>query len=244
MSMAASCGAELVLYAAHTDGTDGTVLLHTARHMDHLFAIASELGIPVNRINEVGSLIALLAKRLESEKADLVFYPLTPYKRYGADRQRQMVHDLLKTISSDLAIVRAVSMARPHPGHILVPLGKSVSDMDSRLMFVSEMAGSFHAQVTLLHLTAEAELRAMPDEITQFGKQLERQQVKVHERLGSGKPGKAITVEAVTRQHDLIVMGASGRGVLRRLLFGSPAGDVMHQPPCNTILFRAALHSP
>ena len=56
-----------------------------------------------------------------------------------------------------------------------------------------------------------------------------------------GQVGKAITVEAITHHNDLIVLGASERGVLRSLFFGNPAGDVMHQPPCNTILFRAAL---
>jgi nucleotide-binding universal stress UspA family protein len=80
----------------------------------------------------------------------------------------------------------------------------------------------------------------MPDDITLFGKQLRQQQVTVLERSGRGDPGKAINVEAITRHNDLIVVGASGRGAMRRLIFGNPAGDIMHQPPCNAILFRVA----
>jgi hypothetical protein len=41
--------------------------------------------------------------------------------------------------------------------------------------------------------------------------------------------------EVVVREPD-----ASERGILRRLFIGNPAGYVMHHPPCNTILFRAA----
>jgi nucleotide-binding universal stress UspA family protein len=226
ISLAAACKAELVLYAAHAEGSSETIILHTDRHLDHLFTVAFELDIPVIRV--------------QAEKADLVFYPLTPYERYGATLQRHTVHHLLRTVRSDLAIMRVVHMAKPHPRHILMPLGRISGDMERRLMFITELVRSFHAQVTLFHMSAERDARGMPDDITQFRKHLEQQQVTVLERSGRGEIGKSITVEAITRHNDLIVLGASERGVLRRLFFGNPAGDVMHQPPCNAILFRAA----
>jgi nucleotide-binding universal stress UspA family protein len=175
-----------------------------------------------------------------TEKAELVLYPLTPYKRYGADPQRHMVAQLLRTIKTDLAIMRVITLAKPHPGRILVPLGTSISDKGRRLLFVSELARSFHAQVTLFHLFAGSDGQKMPADILQFRLQLEQRHVQVQERSGRGQISKSIRVEAVTRQNDLVILGASGRGVLRRIFFGNPAGDVMHQPPCNTILFRAA----
>ena len=241
ISLAAACKAELVLYAAHDEGSNETILRHTDRHLDHLFTVAFELDIPVTRITEVGNIGRLLPKRVLAENADLVFYPLTPYERYGASLQRHTVHHLLRTIRSDLAIMRVISMAKPHPRHILVPFGKFISDRERRLTFITELAKSFHGQVTLFHLSAEGETKVMPADITQFRDQLQQQQdVKVLERSGKGEICKSITVEAITRHNDLIVLGASERGVLRRLFFGNPAGDVMHQPPCNAILFRAA----
>lgn len=240
ISLAAACKAELVLYAAHAEGSSETIIIHTDRHLDHLFTVAFELDIPVIRITEVGNINKLLPMRVQAEKADLVFYPLTPYERYGATLQRHTVHHLLRTVRSDLSIMRVVHMAKPHPRHILMPLGRIAGDMERRLMFITELAKSFHAQVTLFHMSAERDARGMPDDITQFRKHLEQQQVTVLERSGSGEIGKSITVEAITRHNDLIVLGASERGVLRRLFFGNPAGDVMHQPPCNAILFRAA----
>lgn len=240
ISMAAACKAELVLYAAHDNGDNEAERVHTDRHLDHLYTVASALGIPVTTITEIGDISTLLPKRAEVESADLVFYPLTSYKRYGADVQRRIIRQLLRSIKPDLAIMRAINMAKPHPGHILVPLDRVISDNERRLLFISELAKSFHAQVTLYHLTAERDAKGMPGDITRFGKQLEQRQVTVLERSGIGHIGKSIIVEAITRHMDLIVLGASERGVLRRMFFGDPAGDMLHQPPCNTVLFRAA----
>lgn len=226
------------MYAAHEGGSKESTLLHTDRHLDHLFTAASDLGISVSRITEIGNIDNLLPKRVQAEKADLVLYPLAPDERYGAALQQQTVHRLLRTIKSDLAIMRVITMAKPHPRHILVPLGWVAGDKGRRLMFISELARSFHSEVTLFHLSGESNAKGMPDDIIEFGIQLKQQQVAVIERRGRGDIVKFIIVEAITRHNDLIVLGASGRGALQRLFIGNPAGDIMHQPPCNTILFR------
>jgi nucleotide-binding universal stress UspA family protein len=240
IALAASSKAGLVLYAAHEEGCDEAILQRTGCHQEHLHTIASELGITVSQITDVGNICTLLPDRVQAEKADLVFYPLTPYKRYGVDLQRNAVRRLQRTIRTDLVIMRIITLARPHPGQILVPLGKKVSGMERRLEFVSELAMCFQARVTLFHLFADTKARRMPDDITLFRKQLQQRHVSVQERSGRGQIGRAITVEAVTRQNDLIVLGARGRGLFRRLFFGNPTGDVMNQPPCNTVLFQAA----
>lgn len=240
ISVAASCHSDLVLYSAVEEGGSESTLLRTDRHMDHLFNVAFELDIQVTRITEAGKLSELLPARVRAEKADLVFYPLAPHEEYGSNLQRHTVHHLLRTIRCDLAIMRVVNMAKPHPGHILMPLAKMVRDGEHRLIFIAELAKSFHSRVTLFHLSPEGGSKEMPEDIVRFRRGLQQQLVTVLERNGSGVIGKSITVEAITRHNDLIVLGSSERGVLQRVLFGNPAGDVMHHPPCNTILFRAA----
>ena len=240
ITLAAGCEADLVLYAAHDGGCNETVLLRIDRHLDHLYTVAVKLGISVTRITEVGNLCTLLPKRVLTETADLVFYPMTSHEQYGANLRRHTVHRLLRIITTDLAITRVITMNKPHPARILVPLGKIVSDTEHRLRFVIGLARSFHSQVTLLHLSGQRRaMQEMPEDVTLFREQLQQQHVPVLERSGGGDIGEAITVEAITRHDDLIVLGASERGVFRRLFFGNPAGDVMHQPPCNTILFRS-----
>ena len=240
ISMAASCKAALVLYGAHDAGSNETVLRHLDRHLEQLVTDASALGIPVTQIIEIGNINALLPKRVEAEKADLVFFPFMPFKRYGADLARHMVHQLQRTITSDLAIMRVIAMVKPHPARILVPLGRCDGNMERRQVFVTELANCFHAQVTLFHLANERGMMVMPDGAIHFREHLQQQEVSVLERLGTGHIGDAIAVEAVTRHNDLIVMGASEHGVLRKLLFGNPSGEVMRHPPCNTIIFRHA----
>jgi len=240
ISLALAVKAELVLYAAHEKSCNETILRNTDRHLDHLAAVASKLDVPVTRISEIGNISTLLPNRMQTEKGDLLFYPLTPYERYGATLQQNTVHHLLRTIGTDLVIMRAVSMAKPHPGNILVPLGKVVSEKERRLFFLSELARSFHAKVTLFHLYAERDAEGIPDEITRLREQLQKQGVTVLVRSARGDIGTSITVEAITRHNDLVVLGATGRGILRRLFSGNPADDVMHRSPCNVMLFRAA----
>lgn len=240
ISLAAACKAELVLYAGHVEGCNEVLLLRTEHHLEHLSTVASALNIPVTRIVEAGNLGTMLPKRVQAEHADLLFYPMAPCERYGAALQKHTVHTLLRTVRADLAIMRAITMAKPHPGRILVPLGKIISDKERRLMFVAELAKSFHSHVTLFHLFEKRETTVIPDDIIWFREQLRLQNVKELVRSGKGTLRRAITVEAITRRNDLIVLGASGRGVLRRLFSGNPAGDLMHQPPCNIILFRPA----
>lgn len=241
ISLAAGCKADLVLYAAHDEGSSASVLHHIESHLDHLYTVAFKLGINVTRITEIGNIGTLLPKRVQAEEADLVFYPMTPHERYGANLRRHTVHRLLRTIRADLAIMRIITMAKPHPGHILVPLGKVVGDTERRLMFVTGLAKSFHAQVTLFQLSAERGAKKMPEDITRFREQLQLQHVTALERSGFGDIGEAIAVETITRHNDLIVLSAGEQGSFRRLLFGNPVGDVLHRPPCNTILFRSEI---
>lgn len=244
IALAAACKAGLVLYAAHDEGSTENHRLHTDRHMDHLFTAASGLGVNVTRVTEIGDFGRLFPARVQAEGADLVWYPLTPHDRYGVSRKQHADHPLFHAVRSDLAIMRAVGMSKPHPGHILAPLGKVVGDKGERLQFISALAKSFHAEVTLLHLFAGNSTQQMPEGITRFREQLQQQDLAVLERRGTGDIGKAIVVEAITRHNDLIVLGASGRGLLRSLVVGNPAGDVMRHPPCNTILFRPAGSKP
>jgi nucleotide-binding universal stress UspA family protein len=239
ISIASEEKAGLLLYAAHGEGSSEAKVLQTEQHIDHLFATALALGIEVTRITETGRITRLLPKRVEAEKADLVFYPLMPGEHYGAALQQHDVHSLLRTVTADLAIMRVVHMGKPHPQRILVPLGSTVRDSSQRIRFIAALARSFQSRATLFHLASTNVTLDMPDAISHFRRELRLRHLEVEERSSRGHISKSITVEAITRHNDLIVLGATERNTVRRLFFGNPAGDVMHKPPCNAILFRA-----
>jgi nucleotide-binding universal stress UspA family protein len=237
--LAASSGSKLVLYCAHDEDSDGSAARHTERHINHLFSEALALDIAVTRISETGPITRLLPDRIQAEVVDLVFYPLTPGERYGAALQRHTAHHLLRTIKSDLAIMRIMHMGKPHPHHILMPVGGVVNGREQWVRFITALANAFHSQVTLFH-RLDIGRQAVPDDFIILRNELRKQHLPVLERSGSGHIARAIALEAVSHHNDLIVVGASERGTLQRLFFGNPAGDVMFQPPCNAILFRPA----
>lgn len=239
IALAAATKARLVLYAAHAEGTGEKILRRTEHHLDHLFTLAFDQGIAVTGINEIGPITRLLPKRTLAEGADLVFYPLLPDEQYGATVQTHNVHLLLRTIKADLAVMRIMHMGKPHPRRILVPLSSCVPDRERRASFLATLGRSFHAQLTLFH-RHDNRMRLPPKDVAAVRNALQLQHVEVRERSSTGQVAKAIAMEAISHHHDLIVLGASERGMLRRLFFGNPAGDVMHHPPCNVILFRAA----
>jgi nucleotide-binding universal stress UspA family protein len=239
LALAASCKARLVLYAAHTENTSEAILHHTERHQEHLFTAALGHDISVTRITEVGLITRLLPKRVLAEEADLVFYPLLPGECYGATLQQQTVHTLLRSIMADLAIMRIMHMGKPHPRHILVPLGGATSDQKQRVAFLTALGTCFHAQITLFHRSANKQ-PVFPEDFSTMRTALRHHHLHILERSANGPIAKAIALEAISHHHDLIVMGASERTILWRLLFGNPAGDLMRRPPCNVILFRAA----
>jgi len=243
IALAASCKARLILYAAHAEGTSEAILHHTEQHLDHLFATSLDQGIPVTRITEVGLITRLLPKRVLVEEADLVFYPLLPDERYGATLQQHTVHHLLRSIKADLAILRIMHMGKPHPRHILVPLSGITSDPDQRVAFLAALGKCFHAQVTLFHRSTSHQQR-LPEDFITMRTALLHHHLHVLERSANGPIARAIALEAISHHHDLIVVGASERTILKRLFFGNPSGDLMHRPPCNVILFRTASKRP
>jgi nucleotide-binding universal stress UspA family protein len=73
---------------------------------------------------------------------------------------------------------------------------------------------------------------------------LESQQVSPERRFGQGPPGRAITVEAALQRNDLIIMGASERGLWESLISGNPVEEVLRETPCNLIILMPRLKRP
>lgn len=49
---------------------------------------------------------------------------------------------------------------------------------------------------------------------------------------------RSITIEAASKRHDLIIMGASERSLPASILKGNPVEDVLRETHCNLIILK------
>lgn len=137
LGLAASGGAELLLYSTQAEDGDKLMSSRTERHLDHLSAEARTHSVAITRITESGLITRLLPDRAQAQGADLVIYPLTPRERYGSTLQRHTIHHLLRTVRTNLAVIRIMHMGKPHPRHILAPFfGCSPVGVDVWLLLI------------------------------------------------------------------------------------------------------------
>lgn len=242
LALAGAAGAELTLLGIAGDDADPADVRRMEHHLDHIDSEIERSGISATIIRERGTARCIVAERARRENAGLV---LCGSGSGGL---------LLPQLAADLVICRIVHLGRPFPRRILVPLGGVIAGIDARARFIGLLARAFGSEITLFHRPPRSSRgwhdvvrddavgmrHALTPDIARLREQLARQEVRVTERIGAGGIARSIIIEAASRHSDLIVTGASERGTFRRLLFGSPAGDIMTHAPCNAMLFRAA----
>jgi nucleotide-binding universal stress UspA family protein len=151
-----------------------------------------------------------------------------------------------------VALVRVVHLGRIHPREILVALKKHIDHIPEQSEFAALLARAFEARVHLFHVTkpvkkffhGETHLtpveweEQVPPDMRRFMSHLDGFGVEHEKRLSPGRAGRSIAIEAASRRRDLIVMGASGRGMLDHLLRRTPVDEVLRETPCNLIILK------
>jgi len=80
--------------------------------------------------------------------------------------------------------------------------------------------------------------KRLPGDISDFMEYLRRYKIDFEERLVPGSIWRSITIEAASKRHDLIIMGASERSLLSSFLKGNPVEDVLRETPCDLIILK------
>ena len=93
----------------------------------------------------------------------------------------------------------------------------------------------FHGEI---HLTPVEWKRKLPKDILNFKEHLKKHEISYEGRLTPGTIAKSITIEAASKRHDLIIMGASERSLLSSLLKGNPVEDVLRETTCDLIILK------
>ncbi|MBA4371281.1 MAG: hypothetical protein C0402_00285 [Thermodesulfovibrio sp.] len=246
----AGCGLCLCFVAEKNLPEDSLRLAEEAAN--RLFHRAKQLDVPVEIILAHGDPVDEIQKLVSSENIDIVFAATRHEDIEKRFFQGTTARRLSLSLSCSVALVRVVHMGRIHPGKILVPLKAGIRRIQEKAYITSMLARSFDSGVYLLHSTRplmrffHGELHLTPDEwetkipkdISDFINCLDEYGIAHEKKLLPGKTGRNITIEAAARRHDLIIMGASERGLLNSIFKGNPVEEVLRDTPCNLIILK------
>lgn len=176
--------------------------------------------------------------------------------RHEDVKKRFYAHTVARRLSLGLpcsvALVRVVHLGHVHPRTILVPLKARINHIPERAYFTALLAGAFNSNIHLFHATrpltrffhgeihltpVEWESR-LPADILQFIEHLNRYEIVHEKRLIPGIAGRSITIEAAARKHELIIMGASERSLMKSFIRGNPVESVLRETTCDLVILR------
>lgn len=250
VGLAQACQAKLILIFVAEEGADLRTLRQAEAALERLFLEAGNKGLEVESIIRKGDPYHDINAVVWEKEVDIAFLAT---RREDLSRRyftRTLARRLMLHLPCSVALVRVVHPGRVYPQKILVPFRGRPPHMEEKAYFVGKLAEAFGAEVTVFHapevLTrffrgvrqlSRAEMeKYVPEEIDRFMRYLEQHQLAPEKRLGHGRAGRAITIEAALQRNDLIIMGASQRGLLESMIAGNPVEEVLRETPCNLII--------
>lgn len=252
LNLARVCGAKLYLCFIVEKGMTQQGIDNAENAVKRLFNEAISTGIQVEAIVETGDVVEEVEKIARHEEIDIAFASTRREdieKRFYAGT---VARKLSLKLPCSVALVRVVHTGRIHPHKILVPLKSRIDHIKERAYFTAKMAEGFHSEVFIFHVTkpitkffhgemhltpAQWEKR-LPENIKDFMNYLIKYEIAHEGRLAPGITARSITIEAAAKRHDLIIMGASKRGLLSSIIKGNPVEDVLKETPCDLIILK------
>ncbi len=252
LSLAQTCRAKLYICFIAEKGMAASSISMAEDAVKRLFMKAREADVHVESITETGGPLKEIEKIVKHEGIDVAFAATRREdieKRFYAGT---FARRLSINLPCSVALVRVVHMGRLHPDKILVPLKGRNGHIKERAHFIAKMAEAFGSKVFVFHATKpitkflhgeihitpiEWEKR-LPENIADFMKHLKKHKIEYEEKLLPGAIARSITIEAASKRHDLIIMGASERSLLSSILKGNPVEAVLREAPCDMIIFK------
>jgi nucleotide-binding universal stress UspA family protein len=255
LHLAEQANARICFCSIAEKGLSGKAFRAAEEAIKRLSLLANKLNVRSDCVIETGDAFKQIRKIVVSEGFDLVFAATRREdvkKRFYAQTTAQR---LSLGLPCSVALVRVVNMGRIHPKTILVPLKAPMAHIAERASFAALFAAAFDARIYLFHTTKplkqffhgeihltppEWEAR-LPADIAMYIGELARYNVAYDKKLIPGIAGRAITIEAAARKHDLIIMGASQNSLLSSLLRGNTVEQVLRETTCNMIILKPGL---
>ncbi|MBT9537045.1 MAG: universal stress protein [Nitrospirae bacterium] len=252
MNLARICGARFYLcFIAEKEMTASTIN-RAEEAVKRIFLEAEKIGIEIEAITETGDPVRKIGELVRGERIDIVF---ASTRKEDIERRffaGTIARRLSLSLSCSMAVVRVVHTGRIRPREILVPLKARIDRVEERAYFTAKIAQAFGSKVFIfhspeavskffhgeIHLTPLEWEEKLPKGISDFMEHMKRYRIAHAGRSVPGGIGRMITIEAFSKRHDLIIMGASQRSMLSSILRGNPVEEVLRNTPCDLVILK------
>lgn len=252
LNLAKACKSKYYISFIAGKDTDRSSFEKADEALKRLFLEAERLGVEVESIVETGDPFQKISEIVKNEGIDILFVST---RREDIERRfyaGTLTRRLMIKLPCSVAMVRVVHMGRIHPKNILIPLKARFSYIKERAYFSAKIAEAFDSKIFIFHVTkpitrffhgeihippAQLE-KDLPYDISEFIRYIKEYCIDIEKRLSTGKESKSITIEATAKRHDLIIMGASERGLLSSIVRGNPVEDLLRETPCDLIILK------
>jgi nucleotide-binding universal stress UspA family protein len=252
LNLSKNCGAKFYISFIAKNGMERASFERAENAVKRLFLEAEKLGVEVESIIETGDPFQRILEIVKGEGIDILFASTRREDLKSRFYAGSLTRRLMIGLPCSVAMVRVVHMGKIRPKKILLPLKANITNIKERAYFSAKIAESFNSKIFIFHVTkpitkffhgeihlTPAQLeKSLPPDISKFVEYLKEYCIDVEKRLLSGKPSKNITIEALTKRHDLIIMGVSERGLLSTIIKGNPVEEVLRETPCDLIILK------
>lgn len=250
--LAKECDAKLYLCFIAEKGLSNESFNRAEDALKRLFLHVNRTGIKTEIITERGDPVKKIGEITKNENIDIVFAATRREDIKRRFYEGTIARSLLLKLPCSVAIVRVVYIGEIHPKKILVPIKTGFGKIEEKAFFTARLAKSFSSKVFVfhtpksikkffhgeIHLTHSELEKQMPEDILLFTEKMEKEKIPYEVNFVTGKTGRAITIEAFAKRHDLIIMGASRRSLLGAVIKGNPVEEVLRETPCDLIILK------
>lgn len=253
LNLAKACNAKLYFCFIAEKSMPRQSIVRAEDAVKRLFLAAIEHGVQVEGISETGDPFEEIRKVVRHEKINLVFTAAKTADAKSKPPAGAVARNLMLKLPSSVALVRVVHMGKVHPKNILVPLKAKINHLGERAYFCAKMAEAFGSRLFVLHfaqpmsrffhgetkLTLVQKEKILFGDMAEFIEHLKRYGIEYESTISEAAAGQGINIEAASKKHDLIIMGATGRGMIASLLKGNPVENVLWMTPCDLIILKS-----
>lgn len=247
-------GAKLYVVTVLTKEMDEREEKSAAVAVERIVDEAGSTGIEVEGVLLTGDVVDVLKKFVEDNGIELV---VASTRRPHRDK-RFFVRSITSALMSGLSC-SVIGLKVSHPGRsikprkILIPvIGDGYRDKE-RADIAEAMVRRFDSMIVVFHVVEltgvhlrkldrqekERMIISAEKKISSFTGELKKRALSVSEKIAIGRSAREeIISEASHQKYDLIIVGATTRNILKRMVSGSPVEEILRDTPCDVMLIH------